>query len=80
MFTIKYVYHVFIVNFDNTVGAVGVIPPWMQKFYPMAIIKIDEDGKPLRDSNGLVIKCGAGEIGELVGKISRNSPFRDFKG
>jgi solute carrier family 27 fatty acid transporter 1/4 len=70
------------VNYDNTVGAVGVVPPWLEKVYPIALVKVDEEtGEIIRDAKtGRLIRCKPGEAGELIGKIVNNSPLRDFKG
>ncbi|CAG7725933.1 unnamed protein product [Allacma fusca] len=69
------------VNIDSHVGAVGFIPRIAYPFLPMKMIKLDENGEPLRDpKTGLAVKCGPNEAGELVGKIIRNHPIRDFQG
>lgn len=69
------------VNYDNTVGAVGVIPPFLEKLYPIALVKVNEEGELIRNkSTGHLIRCKAGEVGELIGKIVTNSPLREFKG
>lgn len=69
------------VNYDNTVGAVGVVPNWLEKIYPVALVKINEETEELiRNPEGRLIRCKPGEPGELIGKIVTNSPLRDFKG
>jgi hypothetical protein len=47
----------------------------------MTKIRLDSKGNPIRDSStGLLLKCQSSKIGELVGKIERDHPLRDFKG
>jgi hypothetical protein len=71
----------FPVNFDNQIGACGFVPILLQKLFPYIIIKLDENGEPVRDpKTGLLVKCKHGEPGELIGKIDKGHPFRDFKG
>lgn len=68
-------------NTDSHVGAVGFIPRVVYPFLPMKLIKLDENGDPVRDpETGLVAKCRPNEPGELVGKIIQNHPIRDFQG
>lgn len=73
---------IFSVNYDNKLGATGIIPPWLEKLYPIALVKVDENtGELFRDPNtGFLVRCEPGETGELMGKVVVNSPFRDFKG
>ncbi|CAL4059398.1 unnamed protein product, partial [Meganyctiphanes norvegica] len=70
-----------IINMTGKVGAVGfvsVLFPWV---YPCALIKIDkETGEPIRNDNGLCIRCKPGEPGEFIGMIVRRDPVRDFHG
>ncbi|CAG5115530.1 unnamed protein product, partial [Candidula unifasciata] len=70
-----------IVNFENRVGAVGFgtrIAPFL---YPITLVKVDpETNEVLRDKNGVCIKAEPGEPGELVGKIVKGNPVREFDG
>ncbi len=47
----------------------GVVPPWLEKVYPVALVKVDENtGDLIRDhSTGRLIRCKPGEVGELIG-------------
>jgi hypothetical protein len=49
---------------------------------PLKLIKVDEvTGEPIRDKrSGLVVECKANEAGELIGRIQRNHPIRDYEG
>jgi len=68
-------------NFSNKVGAVGFISVLFPFLLPLGLVKVDEETRePLRDSNGLCIPCEFGESGELVGRIDRGHPVRDFQG
>ena len=70
-----------LVNNENVKGAVGFLPVWFPKIFPLGLIKVDkETGEEIRDENGLCIRCGPGEPGEWVGEIVRNHPVRDFHG
>ncbi|XP_067143687.1 long-chain fatty acid transport protein 4-like isoform X1 [Centruroides vittatus] len=69
-----------IINIDNTVGCVGFTSMIIPSVYPISLIKVDETGKPIRNSKGLCIKCRPGEPGELVGKIINTDPLRSFDG
>lgn len=61
-----------IVNIDGRIGAVGFKPRWIgDRVYPIALIKFDEiTGLPLRNKNGLCIRCEPDEPGIFVGKIN----------
>jgi len=70
-----------ILNFDNTVGAVGFVPVLFSSILPLGPIKVDEDGNAVRDpQTGLCIRCKTGEPGEFVGIIQQNHPVREFNG
>jgi len=68
-------------NFSNKVGAVGFISVLFPFLLPLGIVKVDEDtGEPLRGPDGLAIPCPFGEPGELVGRIDKGHPVRDYHG
>lgn len=57
-------------NFDNTVGFSPT---------PYAIVQFDKDkNEAIRDAKGHCIKVKKGEIGLLIGKITRRSPFDGY--
>lgn len=57
-------------NFDNTVGFSPT---------PYAIVQFDkEKNEPIRDTNGWCQKVSKGEVGLLIGKITRRSPFDGY--
>jgi len=68
-------------NFSNKVGAVGFISVLFPFLLPLGLVKVDEETRePLRTEDGLCIPCEFGEAGELVGRIDRGHPVRDFQG
>jgi solute carrier family 27 fatty acid transporter 1/4 len=69
------------VNIVNKLGACG-FAPLLNKLipiFPVFIIRVDDQKNPLRDKNGLCMKCGAGEKGLLIGLIG-NNPQTAFNG
>ncbi len=69
-------------NSENRVGAIGftsVIAPWA---YPVYLIRTDEvTGEVVRDPRtGLCIACEDNEVGQLIGRVKRKSPVRNFEG
>lgn len=74
------------VNNENRVGAVGFVgviePAWLQELLlPLLLVKLDpETGEPCRDSQGFCIPCEPGEPGEMVGKIVKGDPLKEFNG
>ncbi|KAK7576246.1 hypothetical protein V9T40_012532 [Parthenolecanium corni] len=70
-----------IVNTDNTIGAIGFISQIFPSVYPVSIIKVNPvTGEPIRSSDGLCIRCKAGEQGVFIGKIIPSNPARAFLG
>lgn len=68
-----------LVNFDNTVGACGFVPHFAKSFYPVTLVRSDEQGIPLKDATGKCIRCKTGDVGVFIGKISSNAA-RSFSG
>jgi len=68
-------------NFSNKVGAVGFVSVLFPFLLPLSILRINKDtGEPERESSGLASVCEKGEPGELVGRIDRGHPVRDYHG
>ncbi|XP_047131107.1 long-chain fatty acid transport protein 1 isoform X1 [Hydra vulgaris] len=68
------------INIDNRVGAVGFNSVIAPGFYPIRLVKVNEETEEiLRDNEGMAIACLPGEEGELVGKV-RNDPVHQFDG
>jgi fatty-acyl-CoA synthase len=57
-------------NLDSHAGAVGRIPVWAKKSFPIKIVAYDvEQNIDKRDAQGRCIECAPGEIGEALGEI-----------
>jgi len=68
-------------NISGKVGAVGFISVLFPMLFPLGIVAIDEDTRePLRDGSGLCVPCPPGKSGEIVGRIDKGHPVRDFHG
>ena len=74
--------NVALLNFDGKVGAVGRIPNYARKRFPVFIVKFDvENEQPVRDpATGFCIECAPGEAGEAIGRIDDNEPRTSFEG
>ncbi len=72
----------FLVNIDNTVGAIGFLPLLLPWVLPIKLIKVDDEtGEPIRDpKTGFVTQCLPNEAGELIGKIIKKDPLTSFDG
>lgn len=70
-----------LLNFDGTVGAVGRIPNYARKRFPIYIVKFDiESEQPVRGPDGFCIECAPGEAGEAIGRIDEAEPRTSFEG
>lgn len=57
-------------NFDGQPGAIGRVPPYLQRSFAVRLVKFDVEAEmPVRDQNGLCVLCAPGETGEAVGLI-----------
>jgi fatty-acyl-CoA synthase len=57
-------------NFDGRPGAVGRVPWFLKRRFPIAIVRFDMHGqKPIRNADGLCERAAPGEVGEAVGQI-----------
>lgn len=69
-----------VMNIDNKMGAIGFFSRIIPSVYPVSLVKVDEDGEPIRNSKGLCQVCEPNEPGAFIGKISPNNPTRAFLG
>jgi len=69
-----------VLNIDSKPGSVGFTSVLLPFVYPVSLIRVDEEGEPVRDQSGLCMMCRPGEPGEFVGKIVMGHPARDFQG
>ncbi|KPP64174.1 Long-chain fatty acid transport protein 4-like [Scleropages formosus] len=68
-------------NFDNKVGACGFNSRILPFFYPIRLVRVDEETMELvRGPDGVCIPCKPGEPGQLVGRIVQSDPLRRFDG
>ena len=59
-------------------GFISILFPFI---LPLYVIRVEADtGEPLRGPDGLAIECQPGEPGEMVGRIDKGHPVRDFHG
>jgi fatty-acyl-CoA synthase len=57
-------------NFDGQPGAIGRVPPYLQKNFSVRIVKFDIEAEmPVRGEDGLCLLAEPGEVGEAVGLI-----------
>ena len=70
-------------NFDGKEGAVGRLPWWLARRFPIKIVRFDpESQQPIRDEQGFCIECQVDEPGEVIGKIIKHAskPGQRFEG
>ena len=68
-------------NVEGRPGAIGRVPPFLAHRFPVAIVRFDPArGAPLRDAQGLCIRCGTDETGEALGRIDPSTPGGRFEG
>jgi fatty-acyl-CoA synthase len=57
-------------NFDGRTGAVGRVPWFLKRGFPIAIVRFDMHGQtPIRNAEGLCERAAPDEVGEAVGQI-----------
>jgi fatty-acyl-CoA synthase len=57
-------------NLDSHPGAVGRIPVWAKRSFPIKIVAYDvERGLDKRDADGRCVECAPDEVGEALGEI-----------
>jgi len=72
-----------IFNFDSRAGAVGRIPWFLKRKFPIKVVKLDlETEKPVRTPDGLCVECAPDEPGEMIGEIVNDpsKPGSRFEG
>ncbi|BFG05660.1 long-chain fatty acid transport protein 4 [Drosophila madeirensis] len=70
-----------LINITNRVGAIGFVPIYGQKIYPVQVLRCDEEtGELLKDARGHCIRCRPGEAGLLVGKVDPRRAVSAFHG
>jgi fatty-acyl-CoA synthase len=57
-------------NVQGKTGAIGHIPSYLaHRFAPALVVHIVETGEPVRNEQGLCIRCGPNQAGEALGKV-----------
>ena len=57
-------------NVEGQPGAIGRIPSYLAHRFPAALVRFDvETGEPLRNQQGLCLRCAPNEAGEAIGAI-----------
>ncbi|EDW00632.1 GH20985 [Drosophila grimshawi] len=70
-----------LINITNRLGAIGFVPIFGRRLYPVQILRCDElTGEPLRDAKGRCMRCAPGEAGLLVGKVDDRRAVSAFHG
>ena len=69
-------------NCEGKPGAIGRIPPFLAARFPVALIRCNEAGEPVRNGAGLCSRAGSGETGEAIGRIAEGpgAPMSAFDG
>lgn len=68
-------------NCEGKPGAIGRVPPFLRERFPMALIRLDEDGVPVRDAAGRCVRADMDEAGEAIGRVERaGAAARRFDG
>jgi fatty-acyl-CoA synthase len=68
-------------NVEGKIGAIGRVPSFLAHRFPLRLVRFDPDAAaPVRDANGLCIRCGTNEIGEAIGKIHDGAHGGTFEG
>lgn len=58
-------------NLEQREGAVGRVPPFLAHRFPVALVRITQDGAIARDPQGRAMRCAPDEIGELLGGLTK---------
>ncbi|XP_072318420.1 long-chain fatty acid transport protein 1-like [Eucyclogobius newberryi] len=69
-----------LINIDGKPGACGFNSRILPSFYPVRLMRTQENGEMLRDKQGLCVPCQPGQPGMLVGRIDNKDPLRRFDG
>ncbi|HEX5035640.1 MAG TPA: AMP-binding protein [bacterium] len=67
-----------LVNIPGGPGAAGYLGPLTSRLYPVALIRLDSAGNPVRDEKGRCLRCREGEAGELLTPFKDGDPTFEF--
>ena len=65
-------------NCEGKPGAIGRVPPFLHARFPLALIRVDADGQPLRGPDGLCLPCAPDEPGEALGRLGDGRRFDGY--
>jgi len=61
-------------NVEGEPGAIGRIPSYLAHRFPATLIQFDvQKSEPILDEQGFCIRCKAGEVGEAIGQLLKDS-------
>ncbi|XP_017125298.1 long-chain fatty acid transport protein 4 [Drosophila elegans] len=70
-----------LINITNRVGAIGFVPVYGSRLYPVQVLRCDEQtGELIKDAQGHCIRCQPGQAGLLVGKVDARRAVSAFHG
>jgi len=75
--------NIILLNLDSKPGAIGRIPFWAEKKLNTKIVRFDvEQEKAVRGADGFCEICDAGEVGEIIARVSDDAknPTNRFDG
>ena len=58
-----------VLNIDSKIGSVGFTSVLLPFVYPVSLIRVDEEGEPVREDTGLCISAGPGSRGSSWAKL-----------
>ena len=60
-------------NIEGKPGAIGRIPPFLAHRVPVTLVRFDvENEAPVRNDQGLCIRCAPNEVGEAIGQVLKD--------
>jgi fatty-acyl-CoA synthase len=71
--------NVALMNLDGKPGSVGRMPGFMRRLMGMQLVRYDV-GKDthVRGADGFCVRCGPGEVGEAIGRITERTRFEGY--
>ncbi len=72
--------NVWLYNLEGKIGSIGRVPPYVAVRETIALVRFDYGSQmPTRDPEGFCLRCVDGEVGEALGRISKE-PSAHFDG
>ena len=65
-------------NCEAKPGAIGRVPAFLAHRFPLALLRCDEAGEPLRDADGRCVRCAPDEPGEAVALLDGTRHFDGY--